>query len=114
MLDDLDLQAMKECSELIFGIHDFESFTKSGPEQERTECDIQHSAFIRKDHLLIYQIEANRFLRHLVRRLIGTMIQVGIGKLKVQDFRDLLEHPNTEISGHGARAKGLTLEKVRY
>lgn len=114
VLNPLDTAAMETCASAILGIHDFESFTKSGPEQERTECDIIASEFEELDHMLIYYIEANRFLRHLVRRLVGTMIQVGKGKKTVDEFMYLLNHPTPDIGGHGAPSKGLVLEEVRY
>lgn len=111
---ELNLEAMKQCAEMIKGIHDFESFTYSTPEQKSATCEILYSQFTVEDPLIIYRIKANRFVRHLVRRLVGTMIQVGLGKRSVDYFTDLLEYPNTEKSGHGASAKGLILEKVEY
>lgn len=114
LLEDLDYEAMYSCAGMICGVHDFESFTKSGPDRERTECEVMVSAFARRDHLLIYRIRANRFLHHMVRRLVGTMLQVGRGKLGVDDFENLLNSPTPERNGHGAAAKGLILEKVEY
>ncbi|MDR8390818.1 tRNA pseudouridine(38-40) synthase TruA [Aliifodinibius sp. S!AR15-10] len=114
VLNELDLEAMLACAESILGIHDFESFTKSGPEQERTKCDIMFSEFEVRQHMIIYHIQANRFLRHLVRRLVGTMIQVGKGRKSVDEFLDILKNPTDKEGGHGAQAKGLILEKVGY
>ncbi len=114
VLNDLDVDAMKVCAEQILGIHDFESFTKSGPDQEHTECDVMNSKFEQQGIMLIYHIEANRFLRHMVRRLVGTMLQVGKGKQNVAYFKELLNNPQQDIGGHGAPAKGLILEKVGY
>lgn len=114
VLADLDMEVMQHCAEMIKGIHDFESFTFSSPEQLSTTCEVLSSQFTVEDQLIIYRIKANRFVRHLVRRLVGTMIQVGLGKRSVDYFTDLIEQPNTEKSGHGAPAKGLILEKVEY
>lgn len=114
VLANLDVEAMQQCAEMILGTHDFESFTYSSPEQTSATCEILHSQFTIEEPLVIYRIKANRFVRHLVRRLVGTMIQVGLGKRSIDYFADLIEHPDTEKSGHGASAKGLILEGVEY
>jgi tRNA pseudouridine38-40 synthase len=114
ILGDLDLNKMKECSDMIEGTHDFESFTHSSEEQPRTSCDIMLSRFDFGDPLITYRIKANRFLRHMVRRLVGTMLQVGQGKMNVKQFSDFLHKPSKNKNGHGASAKGLILEKVEY
>ena len=114
ILGDLDLNAMNECAKLVEGKHDFESFTYSSEEQPGTICEISLSRFHVGDPLIVYRVEANRFVRHMVRRLAGTMLQVGKGKISVQDFTDLLHKPSKDKSGHGASAKGLILEKVGY
>ena len=114
VLEPLDLDAMRKCAEYVRGTHDYESFTKSGPEQERTECTVWHSEFICESQLVTYRVRANRFLRHMVRRLVGTMVQVGQGKRSVAEFEQLVDRPDRENSGHGADAKGLVLEQVEY
>lgn len=114
VLEELDLEAMQACAEMIKGTHDFESFTISGDDQERTECEVTLSGISREGHLLIYRVRANRFLRRMVRRLAGTMIRVGQGKAGVGDFREMLEQPSKEEGGHSASARGLILEKVEY
>lgn len=114
LLGDLDFNAMKDCAKQVKGTHDFESFTYSSEEQPSTDCEVTFSQFEFNDPLIVYRIRANRFVRHMVRRLIGTMLQVGQGKLTVNDFSDLLHKPSKNKSGHGASAKGLILEEVVY
>lgn len=114
ILDDLDMEAMEVCAQSIPGVHDFESFTRLDPDQPQTECEVMHSQFSQDGRLILYRIRANRFLRHMVRRLVGTMVQVGQGKRTIEEFDHLLKHPVKEKSGHGAAAKGLILEKVEY
>jgi len=111
---ELDTEAMAECADMITGKHCFESFTKSSAEQPDTECEVYISEFKFEEPLITYRIKANRFVRYMVRRLVGTMIQVGLGKKKVDYFTDLLRKPSNEKSGYGASAKGLILEKVEY
>lgn len=114
ILGDLNRDAMQECAEIIEGLHNFESFTYSSEEQPRTDCKVVLSEFEFDEPLIWYHIGANRFVRHMVRRLVGTMIQVGEGKRSVADFEDYLHKPSKKKSGHGASAKGLILEKVTY
>lgn len=114
ILGDLDKEAMELCATMVGGVHDFESFTYSSEEQPGTECEVFLSEFTFGDPLITYRIRANRFLRHMVRRLVGTMLQVGQGKQTVVEFEEYLHKPNKNKSGHGASAKGLILESVRY
>lgn len=114
ILGDLDIDAMRECAEMVTGSHNFESFTYSSDEQPSTDCEVSHSRFDFTHPLIVYRIKANRFVRHMVRRLVGTILQVGQGKMAVQDFSDLLHKPSKNKSGHGASAKGLILEEVVY
>lgn len=114
VFEQLDISAMQACSDMISGTHDFESFTYSSTEQPGTECTVSHSGISVDDFLITYDVTANRFVRHMVRRLVGTMLQVGTGKSSVSYFEDLLYHPNPAKSGHGVSAKGLILQKVGY
>lgn len=114
ILGELDLDGMKECSDMLEGTHDFESFTYSSEEQPRTNCEVLLSRFDFGNPVITYRIKANRFLRHMVRRLVGTMLQVGQEKMTVEQFADYLHKPSKNKSGHGASAKGLILEKVEY
>lgn len=114
VLRELDLQAMHHCAGLVEGTHNFDSFTKPDNQNPGSECQITTSAFEEEGDQLIYHIQANRFVRHLVRRLVGTMLEVGKGKRTVAEFEDMLMRPSREKNGHGAPAKGLILEKVGY
>ncbi|MDZ7715643.1 MAG: tRNA pseudouridine(38-40) synthase TruA [Balneolaceae bacterium] len=114
VLGDLDTDAMAKCAAMILGTHNFESFTYSSEEQPSTDCEVFVSEFQFDDPLIRYRIKANRFVRHMVRRLVGTMVQVGLGKRSVEHFADLLNNPSKDKSGHGASAKGLILENVEY
>lgn len=114
ILEDLDIEAMNMCAEMIKGTHNFESFTRADNENPNAECEVLLSELQVNQHLITYHIAANRFVRHMVRRLAGTMIKVGQGKRTVGEFADLLHKPDKNKSGHGASAKGLILEKVEY
>lgn len=112
---ELDGEKLHECAEPIVGKHDFVNFCIP-PEDEHltTLCAITESRWTKSKNGWIYQIEGNRFLRHLVRRLVGTMVRVSEGKLSLTDFKKLLEGEKTAGKGFAAPARGLLLEKVRY
>ena len=114
ILDDLHIEAMKQCAQKVFGAYNFDSFTKPDNDNPDSICEVMESGFSVADPLLIYHIEANRFVRHMVRRLVGTMIEVGQGKRTVDEFKDMIDNPSKDKNGHGAAAKGLILEKVAY
>ncbi len=114
VLDELDLQAMTTCAQKIQGTHNFDSFTKADNENPDSTCRVTKSEILQTDSLLTYRIEANRFVRHMVRRLVGTMLEVGRGKRTVEEFANMIDHPSKDKNGHGAAAKGLILEKVKY
>lgn len=114
ILGNLNTDAMHRCAEETLGSHHFDSFTKSDNEALNSVCEVRRSEFSQNDSLLIYHIEANRFVRHMVRRLVGTMIQVGRGKRTVDEFVGMIHQPDENKNAHGAAAKGLILEGVGY
>lgn len=114
VLGDLDMDAVHACAEMVPGEHNFIAFTKESEDQSDTTCTVHHSVFEERNHLLIYRIRANRFVRHMVRRLVGTMIAAGKGKISEDDFKSLLNATKKGAKGQGIRAKGLFLERVFY
>jgi tRNA pseudouridine38-40 synthase len=114
VLDDLDLEAMHHCAQKIIGTHNFDSFTKPDNENPDSVCEVTESSFTENCYQLSYHIEANRFVRHMVRRLVGTMIKVGKGKRTVEEFEGMIDNASKKKNAHGAAAQGLILEKVRY
>ena len=114
VLQDLDTEAMKTCAKLVNGTHNFDSFTKPDNQNPSSECTVSLSEFRENDDLLVYHIRADRFVRHQVRRLVGTMLQVGRKKQTVESFKDLLLTPAKQKHAHGAAAKGLILKEVGY
>jgi tRNA pseudouridine38-40 synthase len=111
---DLNPDVMNKCAEMIADTHDFRNFCKISDQRESTVCNVEHSVFMREGHRLTYRIRANRFKHHMVRRLVGTMLQAGLGKMPLSHFRKMLDEPENEHRSHGIAAKGLVLEQVRY
>jgi tRNA pseudouridine38-40 synthase len=111
----LDPGVLSECSGLIMGEHDFCNFCIPPEEDQMTTiCTILKSSWETEGDLYIYSIEGNRFLRHLVRRLVGTMVQVAAGRLELSEFESLLHGKERVQKGHSAPSHGLILTQVRY
>lgn len=111
----MDTDLLHQCAELILGEHNFINFCIP-PDQEMmtTVCIIQESSWEISNGGLIYTIEGNRFLRHLVRRLVGTMTNIAIGRQQFSEFELLLKGDERIQKGHSAPAHGLVLTRVRY
>jgi tRNA pseudouridine38-40 synthase len=121
----LDLVSMSKAASFILGEHDFSSFRATGcgakhPVRTVHAADISRlgelsfmTATIKGDFIKI-RIEANSFLRHMVRNIVGTLVEVGQGRMSPDVFRQILRARNRTIAGPTAPAKGLFLEKVIY
>tara|TARA_R100001143_G_C3361367_1_gene137143 strand:- start:85441 stop:86205 length:765 start_codon:yes stop_codon:yes gene_type:complete len=112
---DCDIELLKKCSNIILGTHDFYSFCIPNDDPNlTTQCTILESLWSMEDGVLIYTIEGNRFLRQMVRRLVGTMVQVSAGKIELIKFVEMLTQADKPISAYTAPSKGLTLVSVNY
>ncbi len=110
----VDYQVIHNCIQLLKGEFDFSGFSKFNEENYTTICTVINSELIEDEEKLVVKIRANRFLRNMVRRLIGTMVEVGKGKLSVHDFKEKLQNPEADIQTFTAPAKGLVLSNVFY
>lgn len=121
----LDLDAMREAASLLIGEHDFSSFRGSGCSAKTTVRHIHSlevtaldamefmTVLIRGDNIRI-SIEANAFLRHMVRNIVGTLAEVGKGRIAVKDVSAILNAQDRTKAGPTAPASGLFLERVFY
>jgi tRNA pseudouridine38-40 synthase len=110
----LDMDRMNQSAEILMEYTDFESFCKADGNNKTTLCRIFASGWTRQGNLLIYTIAADRFLRNMVRAIVGTLIDVGRGKLSVDDFRAIIEAKSRCAAGTSAPAHGLFLTDVHY
>ena len=111
----LDRSSMAECLEIIAGHHDFSAFMASGSSVTSTDRSMYRATLESpdEDHL-IFVFEANGFLRHMVRNLVGTLVEVGRGKLTYGDFLGILAGKDRRLAGMTAPARGLYLVSVRH
>ncbi len=112
---DMNVELLKTCAELVLGEHDFINFCIPNEEEFGTTiCSITESNWTEDSGLLVYEIEGNRFLRHMVRRLVGSMIQVSVGKISLNKFEGLLSGDEVRQKAFSAPACGLFLTNVIY
>jgi tRNA pseudouridine38-40 synthase len=109
-----DLCKMNEAANLLIEYEDFQCFSRSNTTVKTYLCDIKKAEWHREDDMLIFTIEANRFLRNMVRAIVGTLLDVGYGKNTIADLENILISKNRSNAGASAPAHGLYLTKVDY
>ena len=110
----LDFERMKEASSHLLGEHNFEAFSKKMPEEKHYRCDVEAVEWVEEDHRIGFRIRANRFVHHMVRIILGTLLQVGRGILSVDQFKAILDQGDRRHPGFKAPPHGLFLEKIYY
>ncbi|MFK8298379.1 tRNA pseudouridine(38-40) synthase TruA [Capnocytophaga cynodegmi] len=110
----LDVQKMQEVTNILFKYTDFQCFSKSNTDVRTYNCKIYQAFWRQEGGLLIFTISADRFLRNMVRAIVGTLIDVGLNKISVIDFQNIIESKNRSKAGASVPACGLFLKKVEY
>jgi tRNA pseudouridine38-40 synthase len=110
----LDFAALEACGAALAGTHDFTAFTPTDTYHQRFERDVFRAGWRRDGDLLLFEIEADTFMRHMNRILVGTMLEVAGGRRSVQDFERLLTGRPRAEGGVTAPPHGLYLASVRY
>lgn len=112
--DELNISAMRECAEALLGRRDFTSFASEHSEVKNKVRTVLRSHLLRSGDELHYLIEADGFLYNMVRIIVGTLIEVGRGKMTVDQSATALQARNRSAAGPTAPAKGLVLVSVCY
>ena len=110
----LDINKMNEAAKVLFDYTDFKCFSKTHTDVKTFNCDVREAFWIQDGSRLIFTITADRFLRNMVRAIVGTLTDVGLGKLSVEDFRTIIEGRDRNKAGFSVPAHGLYLTKVLY
>lgn len=112
--DEPDLRAMNQAASRLKKHHDFAAFCRTGGGQKTTLCKIHEAGWKKEGHLYLFQVTADRFLRNMVRALVGTMLDVGRKKINVEEFDAVIRGKDRRKAGKSALACGLYLTRVEY
>ncbi len=109
-----DVVKMNEAAKYLLQHTNFKAFSKLKTDVKTYDCSISNAKWIQSGNQLIFHITANRFLRNMVRAIVGTLLDVGEEKITVQDFEKIILNQNRNDAGVSVPAKGLFLTKVDY
>ncbi|MBL3654573.1 tRNA pseudouridine(38-40) synthase TruA [Fulvivirga sediminis] len=110
----MDITTMNQAASLLIGEHDFESFSKVKTDVNNFWCNITEAVWMDHEEYYVFHISANRFLRGMVRAIVGTLFLVGSGKLSINDFQQIINNKNRRDAGAAAPPQGLFLTRVVY
>ena len=110
----LDFDRMNEAAKILFEYTDFTSFSKLHTDVKTNNCKIMAARWEQREDGWIFIVEADRFLRNMVRAIVGTLLEVGRGKMTLDEFRQVIDAKNRCNAGSSVPAKGLFLVEVAY
>jgi tRNA pseudouridine38-40 synthase len=110
----MDTGEMNKAAEALFDYLDFSAFSKSNTQVKTNNCKISHARWETRGDLMVFTITADRFLRNMVRAIVGTLTDTGQGKLTIEQFRNIIEGKNRSDAGASVPACGLYLTRVEY
>ena len=109
-----DIDKMNEACKVLFEYNDFTSFSKLHTDAMTNNCKIMKAEWEKKGNQLIFTIQADRFLRNMVRAIVGTIAETGMGKRSLREFEEIIEAKDRCKAGKSAPAKGLFLTGIEY
>nr|WP_262909297.1 tRNA pseudouridine(38-40) synthase TruA [Mucilaginibacter roseus] len=112
--DKPDIALMNEAAAIIMEYTDFSCFSKSNTQVKTNNCKVSRAEWVETDGGIVFHISADRFLRNMVRAIVGTLMQVGRKVIKPQDVRAIIESKNRGEAGTSVPACGLYLTEVKY
>jgi tRNA pseudouridine38-40 synthase len=112
--DKLNVDLMNKAAEELYNYIDFSCFSKSNTQTFTNNCTITKAIFEEIEGGLVFTIKADRFLRNMVRAIMGTLVRVGKGEIDVNDFKNIIESKNRSNAGQSVPACGLYLVKIEY
>ena len=113
-LKGIDFERMNEACKILYEYSDFASFSKSHTDVKTHICRIAYAQWEQENRIWVFTIQADRFLRNMVRAIVGTLFEVGRGKCSFSDFRQVIEAKDRCRAGTSVPAKGLSLVEIIY
>jgi len=110
----LNVAIMNEAAEILLTYTNFKCFSRSNTDVKTYNCNVKKAEWIFNNNQLIFNITADRFLRNMVRAIVGTLLNVGSGKTSIEEFKQIIESENRSNAGPSAPPQGLFLTKVAY
>lgn len=114
LLGKLDVAKMQQAADSLFDYSDFTSFSKLHTQVKTNQCKIMEAEWFDQEGLLVFRVKADRFLRNMVRAIVGTMLEVGKRKMSPDEFRAVIENKDRCSAGESVPAHALFLESVEY
>lgn len=111
---ELNLEMMNRACEVLKATKDFASFCKKGGDNKTTRCEIYECFWLKEGYQLVFTIRADRFLRNMVRAIVGTMLEIGLNKMNLDELETIIESKNRSLSGTSVPACGLYLTEITY
>ena len=109
-----DFEKMNEAGKILTQYTDYQAFSKVHTQVNNFECQIEYAFWEQKDGMILFHIKANRFLRGMVRTIVGTMIEVGLNRISLEEFEQIILSKDRRKAGRAVPAAGLTLVEVGY
>ncbi len=110
----IDVEMMNKCSQVLFEYIDFTSFSKLHTDVKTNDCKITCAQWKQEGQDYIFTIQANRFLRNMVRAIVGTLLEAGRGKLDEAGMRQIIEAKDRNVAGFSVPGNALFLEEIDY
>lgn len=112
---DIDFKAMNEAAAYLLTVEDFTSFSKVNTQTFTNNCSVTFAQWIQhNEDEYVFRITANRFLRNMVRAIVGTLLEVGKGKLTIEEFKTVVNNKNRSDAGMSAAGHALYLTDIQY
>lgn len=110
----LDVDLMNEAAGFLLTINDFKAFSRGNTDVKTTLCNVTYARWEELENKLVFTIVANRFLRNMVRAVVGTLAEVGRGKISIEEFKQIANSLDRKEAGESAPAEGLFLNRIEY
>ena len=111
---DLNIEKMKQALLIIKDYENFKAFSKSNTDVKTYLCNIMSCSLVKNENIIIFKIKANRFLRNMVRAIVGTIIEIGLEKISLEELHTILKSKDRSNAGPSMPANALFLTKIEY